>query len=131
MVELAGGVTIGRLAEAAGVNVETVRYYERRGLLEQPDRPAGAYRRYSTADLWRLQFIRRGKDLGFSLAEIADLLGDDGERSAGAVLEAAQAKLAAIDERRQELDDLRVRLEQLAAMCERGDDPDCVALRVT
>jgi DNA-binding transcriptional MerR regulator len=123
--------TIGRLAEAAGVNVETVRYYERRGLLEQPDRAGGGYRQYSAADVWRLQFIRRGKDLGFSLAEIAELLGADGERPAAAVLAAARAKIEALDERRREMEAVRGRLEQLAALCERGDDPDCAALRVT
>ena len=74
-----GSFTIGRLAETAGVNVETVRYYERRGLLEQPPRPGQGYRQYSDADVWRLQFIRRGKDLGFTLAEIAELLGPEGD----------------------------------------------------
>src|SRR5436853_6538348 len=58
-----GTYTIGKLAEAAGVNVETVRYYERRGLLEQPERDGGGYRQYNAGDLWRLQFIRRGKQL--------------------------------------------------------------------
>lgn len=122
--------TIGRLAQAAGVNVETVRYYERRGLLEQPSRAEGGYRQYSPADLWRLQFIRRGKDLGFSLAEIGDLLGDDGERPAAAILEAARAKIALVDQSQRELETIRGRLEQLAALCARDDDPDCVALRV-
>lgn len=122
--------TIGRLAEAAGVNVETVRYYERRGLLEQPSRADGGYRQYSAADLWRLQFIRRGKDLGFSLAEIGDLLGDNGDRPAVAILEAARAKIALIDQCRQELETIRGRLEQLAGLCSRDDDADCVALRV-
>jgi DNA-binding transcriptional MerR regulator len=124
--------TIGRLAEAAGVNVETVRYYQRRGLLEQPAREGGGYRKYSEADLWRLQFVRRGKELGFSLAEIGELLGDSGARSAAAVLAAARDKIEAVDRRRQELDAVRCRLEQLAAVCERsGDDSDCVALRLT
>jgi DNA-binding transcriptional MerR regulator len=122
------GFTIGRLAEAAGVNVETVRYYERRGLLEQPTREGGGYREYSAADLWRLQFIRRGKELGFTLAEIAELLGDD--RSSAAVLAAARAKIEAVDERRRELDRTRGRLEQLAALCADGEDADCVALRL-
>ena len=123
--------TIGRLAQAAGVNVETVRYYERRGLLEQPTRPDGGYRQYGAADLWRLQFIRRGKGLGFSLAEIGELLGDDGDRPAAVILEAARAKIALVDQRRRELETMRGRLEQLAALSARDDDPDCVALRVT
>ena len=122
--------TIGRLAEAAGVNVETVRYYERRGLLEQPPRPGHGYRQYSDADLWRLSFIRRGKCLGFTLAEIADLMGADGGRSAEAIRRAAQAKIDAIDQRRAELAEVRARLEKRADLCAQGDGPDCAALQV-
>ncbi len=102
-----GTFTIGKLAEAAGVNVETVRYYERRGLLEQPPRPGQGYRQYSDADVWRLQFIRRGKDLGFTLAEIADLLGPDGERSSDAIRRAARAKIDLVDQRIGELGETR------------------------
>lgn len=123
-----GTFTIGRLAEAAGVNVETVRYYERRGLLEQPERDGPGYRQYSDADVWRLQFIRRGKELGFTLAEIADIMGAGG---ADAILRAARAKIEAVQARQQELADLRGRLEQLVDLCERGDGVDCAALRVS
>jgi MerR family mercuric resistance operon transcriptional regulator len=122
--------TIGRLAEAAGVNVETVRYYERRGLLEQPPRPGQGYRQYTDADLWRLRFIRRGKDLGFTLAEVADLLGPDGERSSEAVRRAARAKIDLLDTRLAELAATRVRLEQLTELCERGDGTDCQSLQL-
>lgn len=122
--------TIGTLAEAAGVNVETVRYYERRGLLEQPPRPGQGYRQYTDSDLWRLQFIRRGKDLGFTLAEVADLLGPDGERSSDAIRRAARSKMAVIDRRLAELGETRARLEQLADICARGGGPDCQALRL-
>lgn len=66
-------LTIGRLATAAHVNVETVRYYQRRGLLPEPDRPAGSVRRYGPDDVRRLQFIRRAQAMGFSLAEIQAL----------------------------------------------------------
>jgi DNA-binding transcriptional MerR regulator len=125
-----GTFTIGRLAEAAGVHVETVRYYERRGLIEPPPRSPSGYRQYSAADLWRLQFIARGKQLGFTLTEIADVLGDT-HRTPGAVLTAAQAKIAAVDERIAELARIRCRLEQLADLCRDGDSADCVALRVT
>ena len=71
--------TIGTLARAAGVNVETVRYYQRRGLLREPRRPPGGVRRYGEEDLARLRFIRRAQALGFTLREIAELLAlDDG-----------------------------------------------------
>ena len=125
-----GSFTIGRLAETAGVNVETVRYYERRGLLEQPPRPGQGYRQYSDADVWRLQFIRRGKDLGFTLAEIAELLGPEGERSSEAIRAAAKAKIDLVDQRVRELGETRARLEQLADVCERGDGTDCQSLQL-
>jgi MerR family mercuric resistance operon transcriptional regulator len=120
--------TIGRLATAAGVHVETVRYYERRGLLDQPSRAASGYRQYTADDLWRLRFIGRGKRLGFTLAELADLLG--AARTAPDVLAAARAKLAEIDQRQQELARVRGRLEDLAEVCRDGDGDDCTALRV-
>jgi len=68
------GMTIGRLAKEAGVNVETVRYYQRRGLLEEPQKPAGGHRRYHQTTLNRIAFIRRAQALGFSLAEVESLL---------------------------------------------------------
>jgi len=69
------GMTIGKLAAAEGVSVETVRFYQRRGLLAEPERHGSGYREYSDADRSRLVFIRRARQLGFSLGEIADLLG--------------------------------------------------------
>jgi MerR family copper efflux transcriptional regulator len=125
--------TIGKLAEAAGVHVETIRYYERRGLIEQPPRSPSGYRQYSAGDLWRLRFIGRGKQLGFTLAEIADVMGPDPAGSAGSaegVLAAARAKIAAVDARLAELARVRCRLHQLAELCQHGDDADCIALRV-
>ena len=69
-----GGMTIGRLAREAGVNVETIRYYQRRGLLDEPQKPAGGHRRYLPSVLKRIAFIRRAQALGFSLAEVETLL---------------------------------------------------------
>jgi len=69
-----GGMTIGRLAQEAGVNVETVRYYQRRGLLDEPQKPAGGHRRYQPSALKKIAFIRRAQGLGFSLAEVESLL---------------------------------------------------------
>ncbi|MPY94460.1 MAG: MerR family transcriptional regulator, partial [Acidimicrobiia bacterium] len=63
-----GTFTVGQLAREAGVNVETIRYYERRGLLPSPPRTHAGDRRYSEDDIWRLAFVRRAKDLGFTLA---------------------------------------------------------------
>jgi DNA-binding transcriptional MerR regulator len=122
--------TIGKLAAAAGVHVETVRYYERRGLIEQPPRSPSGYRQYTADHLWRLRFIARGKDLGFTLAEIASVLGPEDGGSSESVLAAARAKLAAVDDQIRELTQVRCRLHQLAELCRHGDDADCVALRV-
>src|SRR5262244_353866 len=69
-----GSVTIGVLADSAGVNVETIRFYQRKCLMPEPRRPQGGIRRYGDADLARLRFIRSAQSLGFSLDEIAELL---------------------------------------------------------
>jgi len=125
-------LTIGQLAHQAGVHVETVRYYERRGLLPEPPRTPAGYRQYCAADLWRLQFIARAKQLGFTLAEVARLACTrDGGDTADAVLEAARAKLRALDERQKELDATRVRLSRLIDVCEDPTSEDCRALRIT
>jgi MerR family mercuric resistance operon transcriptional regulator len=68
------GYTIGQLAKAAGVNVETVRYYQRRKLMAEPNRPPGDTRRYSGADAERLRYIKGAQRLGFSLSEVRELL---------------------------------------------------------
>ena len=128
---LMAALTIGKLAAAEGVGVETVRFYQRRGLLPQPERRASGYRLYSEADQWRLAFIRRARTLGFTLAEIADLLGPAEARSAADIAQAAEAKLVAVDEQIRELARLRCRLRRLVQVCEHGDNDDCVALRLS
>src|SRR5690554_93003 len=92
---------IGEFARRAGVNVQTVRYYERRGLLPEPDRQASGYREYTEANLERLQFIRRSQELGFTLSEIGDLLTlrADPQTTAAEVKERAEAKIDDIDAR--------------------------------
>ena len=70
----ASDLTIGELAKAAGVNVETVRYYQRRGLLKEPPRPVAGFRRYAASEVGRLRFVKRAQMLGFTLGEIADLM---------------------------------------------------------
>jgi DNA-binding transcriptional MerR regulator len=127
------GMTIGKLAAAEGVGVETVRFYQRRGLLGTPQRRGSGYREYSEADRSRLVFIRRARQLGFTLTEIADLLGPAEaelaqEMSTQEIAAAAQAKLAAIDAQVRELMQLRCRLRQLVHVCEHGDGQQCAAL---
>jgi MerR family transcriptional regulator, mercuric resistance operon regulatory protein len=124
------GLTIGKLAAAAGVGVETVRFYQRRGLLTQPQRRDGSFREYTQADQERLAFIRRAQRLGFTLAEIRDLLGPAEARSAGDIIAAAGAKLEAVDAQLRELGRLQCRLRRLVQVCGHGNGDDCVALHL-
>ena len=116
---------IGEFAKQAGVNVQTVRYYERRGLLPEPDRRASGYREYSPDCLQRLQFIRRTQELGFTLAEIGDLLALrlDPETTADDVKHRAVAKLDDIEGRIRDLQQVRAALEHLAGECDGGAGP--------
>jgi MerR family transcriptional regulator, copper efflux regulator len=130
-------LTISQLAHEAGVNIETIRYYERRRLLREPPRTRSGYRQYSDSDLWRLQFIARAKRLGFTLAEIATLMGPDTDSSADrsgsqdSVAAMARAKMEALDIRQEELAATRSRLERLIDICGNPASDDCRALRVT
>jgi DNA-binding transcriptional MerR regulator len=124
--------TIGRLADLAGVNVETVRYYERRRLLRQPPRSPGGYRQYSAVDLARLQFIARAKQLGFTLTEVASLVGDpETKQGADSVLRLARAKITALTAQQLAVEQTRTRLMQLIDICEDPTSQDCVALRTS
>lgn len=124
------GLTIGQLAHEAGVNVETIRYYERRGLLRQPPRTHAGYRQYSEDDLWRLQFIARAKRMGFTLADIVSL-GTGDNASVEGVLRIAQSKIELLEERQRELSETRSRLRQLVSVCEDPTNDDCVGLRLS
>ena len=75
------GLTIGKLAAAAGVNLQTVRYYQRRGLIDQPPKPSTGYRRYPRATVDRIRFIKRAQQLGFTLDDIEEMLALRGSRS--------------------------------------------------
>src|SRR5258708_39404661 len=97
------GLTIGKFAAAEGVGVETVRFYQRRGLLALPERRSSSFREYSEADQWRLAFIRQARRLRFTLGEIGDLLGPAGPHSTDEIAQAAQAKLRGINEPTREL----------------------------
>ncbi len=130
-MEATGVLTIGRLAEVAGVHRETIRYYERRGLLREPPRSPGGYRQYGADDVWRLQLIGRAKALGFTLAEVGELLADGAVGDPEAVRVLARRKATALEERQRELTDVRARLSQLLDICADPRSDDCAALRVT
>jgi len=114
------GLTIGRLARAAGVNVETIRYYQRIGLIEAPAKPAQGYRRYAAGTVARVRFIRRAQDLGFSLKEISELLAlNDGDcREARGI---AVQKQALIEQRIADLARMRDALADLVDACRRSE----------
>jgi MerR family transcriptional regulator, copper efflux regulator len=118
-------MTIGELARRAGVNVQTVRYYERRALLAEPARRASGYRVYDAETLDRLQFVRRAQALGFTLTEIAELLAlrMDPHTTAASVKARAEEKLTAIDEKLRDLARLRCSLAQLTGGCRGGCTP--------
>lgn len=125
-------LTIGAFARAAGVNVQTVRYYERRGLLPEPDRRESGYREYTPDCLERLHFIRRSQELGFTLSEIEELLSlrTDPETTAGEVKARAEQKIADIAVKIRDLQQIQRGLEHLAGQCRGGAGPtgDCPLL---
>lgn len=116
--------TIGRLARAAGVNIETIRYYQRRGLLATPRRPLRGVRRYPEETLARLRFIKRAQELGFTLREIAELLklGDGSCRETRAI---AEHRLADIETRLRDLQSMRAALDKLIRSCRAGNQSAC------
>jgi MerR family transcriptional regulator, mercuric resistance operon regulatory protein len=117
--------TIGGLANAAGVGVETVRYYQRRGLLPEPPRSPGEIRRYGAGDLKRLRFIRRAQAAGFTLEEIGELLALDRTDDRARVRELASQRVAALDSRIAELQRARTALERLRSSCASGSKGPC------
>lgn len=123
---------IGEFAKKAGVNVQTVRYYERRGLLPEPERRDSGYREYPPECLDRLQFIRRSQELGFTLSEIEELLTlrTDPRTTAADVKARAEAKIADIETRIQDLRQIQHALQDLAGQCrgEHGPTGDCPLL---
>ena len=120
--------TIGGLAKAAGVGVETVRYYQRRGLLAKPARPQGEVRRYSDEDVRRLRFIRRAQAAGFTLEQIGELLALDRTDDRPRVRQLASERLTALDERIAELKQSRAALERLRSTCASGRKGPCPIL---
>jgi MerR family mercuric resistance operon transcriptional regulator len=113
-------MTIGRLAKAAGVNVETVRYYQRRGLLREPRKPAGGQRRYAEDVLRRIGFIRRAQQLGFTLDEIGQLMPGPHGPTCRDARRVAEQRYAVIESRLAELERMRSELGRLIAACRRS-----------
>lgn len=110
-------MTIGRLAREAGVNIDTIRYYERNGLVPKPVRRASGYREYDAADVRRLRFILRAKDLGFTLAEIAELLSLSADRDVRGVKRRAEQRLEQVEHKIEELERVRRGLKTLIEAC--------------
>ena len=120
--------TIGGLAKAAGVGVETVRYYQRRGLLPEPPRPPGEVRRYGEADVKRLRFIRSAQAAGFTLSEIGELLDLSVSDDRARARELAEARVAELDARIEELRAARDALAELSTACARKRGGPCPIL---
>ena len=120
--------TIGGLAEAAGVSVETVRFYQRGGLLPEPPRPHGEVRRYGREDLKRLRFIRSAQAAGFTLAEIGELLELNASDGRVRAYELAQARVAVLDQKIAELGQARKALVGLATACAGSQAGPCPIL---
>jgi MerR family mercuric resistance operon transcriptional regulator len=110
--------TIGSLAKAAGVNVETVRYYQRIKLVATPKRASGGIRRYGTGELYRIQFIKTAQGLGFTLDEIADLVKLDGGTRCKDAHDIAALRLADVRKRLRDLRRMEKALARLVRRCE-------------
>jgi MerR family mercuric resistance operon transcriptional regulator len=112
-------LTIGQLAKKANVNLETIRYYERRGLMPEPPRNKSGHREYSMEEVKRTEFIKRSQALGFSLKEILELLSLRVEpgRTCGDVKERVEAKIADIEKRIEDLERIREALLSMSKKC--------------
>ena len=122
-----GGYAIGAMSKRTGVNIETIRYYERIELMPKADRTQGGNRQYNHQQLKRLSFIKRSRELGFSIAEIRELLSmmDSEAVSCGEVHDMTVGHLKSVHEKIASLKKLEVALTEMASQCARGDMPDC------
>ena len=114
-------LTISKLADAAGVNIETIRYYQRRGLLVEPPKPLGGYRHYAPEQARRVRFIKRAQALGFTLDEIAALLNVDAASACADTRALAMRKLSVIEQKMADLVAMQQALEGLLQQCNAGD----------
>jgi len=120
MPDVSRKLTIGRLAELAGVNVETIRYYQRIGLVSEPHKPAQGYRVYPPGAVSRIRFVKRAQDLGFTLKEITDLLSlNDGDCSEARAM--AEQKRGVIETRVQDLLRIQGALDSMIAACHQSE----------
>jgi len=125
-------LTIGKLAKAVGVNIETIRYYERRGLIAEPQRSLSGYRHYPESVLTRMRFIRHAKDMGFTLQEIKELLDLCVAPNSPCmeVKNRAEAKITEIKRKIENLKDMKKSLETIASQCSGGSAvSDCTIVK--
>lgn len=129
---MASEPTIGKLAETAGVNIETIRYYQRRGLLDEPVKPLGGHRRYLADEAKRVRFIKRAQALGFTLSEVGGLLTLDAASACAETRALAARKLVLIEQKMAELAAMRQVLGGLVQQqCDAGDGGmDCPIINV-
>ncbi len=120
-------LTIGKLAAAGGVGVETIRFYQRKGLLGQPTRESGV-RRYGSEDVRRLRFIKQAQTAGFTLLEIKELLELDAGEDRSRARELAKARVQALNEKIATLERARDALQRLARECSHGSSGPCPIL---
>lgn len=118
---------IGELSRETGVNIETIRYYERIGIIPKPDRTAGGNRQYSMDDLKRLSFVKRARGLGFSLDEIRGLfqMADDQKATCKQVHDLTINHLDVVRDKISALQEMERTLSDMAAQCGQGNVPDC------
>ena len=118
-------LTIGKVAAAAAVNVETIRFYQRRGLLTEPPKSPGGFRYYGNATIARVRFVKRAQALGFSLEEVLGLLALEESNACGPTHDAAVRKLQLVEERINDLKRIRSTLKNLVQQCEAGPGAVC------
>jgi MerR family mercuric resistance operon transcriptional regulator len=124
-------MTIGALAELAGINVESIRFYQRKGLLSEPGRPQGSIRRYGRTELGRVRFIKSAQRLGFSLDEISDLLQLEDGSHCGEAREQAEKKLSDVRAKLAELTRIERVLADLVQRCCAASGKVCCPLIAT
>lgn len=117
----------GKLAELTKSNIETIRYYEKIGLLRDPDRTGSGHRIYSVDDKKRLKFILRGRELGFSIEDLRGLLKlvDGNDYTCGAILAVTARHISEIESKISDLEKIRCTLSNMSLQCAGGEVPDC------
>jgi MerR family transcriptional regulator, mercuric resistance operon regulatory protein len=124
-------LTIGRLARVAGVHVETIRYYQRRGLLSEPDKPWGGYRRYPMEMIRRIHFIKRAQTLGFTLEEVEGLLRLSEASACAETRDLATRKVALIERKLADLAAMRAALVGLVEQCDASQNESACPIILT